>query len=53
MDQHSKNRLFTSCWCDPGPRQITLNVADVPSGMYFLRLSAPGIEQVQKVCIAH
>ncbi len=36
---------------DPGPRQITLNVADVPSGVYFLKLTAPGVEEVRKVCI--
>lgn len=38
---------------DPGPREITLNVADVPSGIYFLKLTAPDVEEVRRVCIAH
>ena len=32
---------------------ITLNVADVPSGVYFLRVTAGGVEEVKRVCIAH
>ena len=36
-----------------GARDITLNVADVPSGVYFLRVSAPGMEDMRKVAIAH
>jgi hypothetical protein len=38
---------------DAGERQITLNVADVPSGVYFLRISAPGVEEIRKVVIVH
>ena len=38
---------------DAGERQITLNVADVPSGVYFLRISAPGMEEMRKVVIVH
>ncbi len=38
---------------DAGERQITLNVADVPSGVYFLRVSAPGVEEIRKVVIVH
>ena len=36
-----------------GPREITLNVADVPTGIYFLRISGKGMDEVKKVCIAH
>ncbi|HZK76389.1 MAG TPA: hypothetical protein VFD13_05715 [Candidatus Kapabacteria bacterium] len=36
-----------------GERQITLNIADVPSGVYFLRVSGEGIDEVKKVCITH
>ncbi len=36
-----------------GERQIILNVADVPSGVYFLRISAPGVEEMRKVVIVH
>jgi hypothetical protein len=36
-----------------GPRDISLNVADVPSGVYFLQISAPGVEEMRKVVIAH
>ncbi len=36
-----------------GESQVHLNVADVPSGVYFLRVSAPGLEDVKKVCIVH
>jgi len=38
---------------DAGERQISLNVADVPSGVYFLRISAPGVEEMRKVVIVH
>jgi len=38
---------------DAGERQITLNVADVPSGVYFLRISTPGVEEMRKVVIVH
>ncbi len=38
---------------DAGERQITLNVADVPSGVYFIRISGGGIDEVKKVCIMH
>ena len=38
---------------EAGPRQITLNVADVPSGIYFLKLTAPEVEEVRKVVITH
>jgi hypothetical protein len=38
---------------DSGERQITLNIADVPSGMYFLRVSGTGIDEVKKVAISH
>jgi hypothetical protein len=34
-----------------GPREITLNVADVPSGVYFLRLQGGGVDEVRKVLI--
>ncbi len=30
-----------------------LNVADVPSGVYFLRISALGVEEMRKVVIVH
>ncbi len=36
-----------------GESRITLNNADVPSGVYFLKLTAPGVEEVRRVCIAH
>ena len=36
-----------------GESEVHLNVADVPSGVYFLKLSAPGVEDVRKVVIAH
>jgi hypothetical protein len=36
-----------------GPREITLNVADVPSGVYFLRLSGNGVDEVRRVAIVH
>ncbi len=36
-----------------GESQVHLNVADVPSGVYFLRVSAAGMEEVRKVVIAH
>ena len=35
------------------PREITLNVADVPSGVYFLRVTGGGVDEVKKVCITH
>ena len=38
---------------DAGSQQISLNVADVPSGVYFLRISAPGVEEMRKVVIVH
>jgi hypothetical protein len=38
---------------ESGERQITLNVADVPSGVYFLRVSGGGIDEVKKVAIIH
>ena len=36
-----------------GETQVHLNVADVPSGVYFLRVSAAGMEEVRKVVIVH
>ena len=36
-----------------GESQVHLNVADVPSGVYFLKFSAPGVEEVRKVVIVH
>ena len=36
-----------------GESQVHLNVTDVPSGVYFLRVSAAGMEQVRKVVIVH
>jgi hypothetical protein len=36
-----------------GLRDITLNVADVPSGVYFLRISVPGVKEMRKVVIVH
>ena len=36
-----------------GESQVHLNVADVPSGVYFLRVSGTGVEEVKRVCIAH
>jgi hypothetical protein len=38
---------------ESGERQIALNVADVPSGVYFLRVSGDGIDEVKKVAIVH
>ncbi len=38
---------------EAGGREITLNVADVPSGVYFLRISGAGIQELKKVWIAH
>ncbi len=38
---------------EAGERCITLNVADVPNGVYFLRVSAEGVDEIKKVCIAH
>jgi hypothetical protein len=38
---------------ETGERRITLNVADVPSGVYFLRVTAGAVEEVKGVCIAH
>ena len=38
---------------ESGPREITLNVADLPSGVYFLRISSPGADEVKKVAIVH
>lgn len=35
------------------PREITLNVADVPSGVYFLRLHGDEVDEVRKVAIVH
>jgi hypothetical protein len=35
-----------------GPREITLNVSDVPCGVYFLRLQGDGVDEVRKVLIA-
>ena len=35
------------------PRDLSLMVADVPSGVYFLRVSAAGMEEVRKVVIVH
>ncbi|SRR5581483_4476649 len=35
-----------------GERQLTLNVANVPSGIYFLRVSGTGFDEVKKVMIA-
>ncbi|GEM_PF-2403608 len=34
-------------------RQISLNVTDVPSGMYFLRVLGTGFDEVKKVMITH
>ncbi|MFI5202663.1 MAG: T9SS type A sorting domain-containing protein, partial [Candidatus Kapaibacterium sp.] len=44
-----------NAWQFPGSgsRDVTLNVADVPSGIYFLRVSGSGMDKVKKVCIAH
>jgi hypothetical protein len=36
-----------------GPREITLNVADVPSGVYFLRLQGDGVDEVKRVAVIH
>jgi hypothetical protein len=36
-----------------GPREITLNVADVPSGVYFVRLQGGGVDEVKRVAIIH
>jgi hypothetical protein len=36
-----------------GPREISLNVADVPSGVYFLRLRGGGLDEVKRVAIIH
>jgi hypothetical protein len=38
---------------DAGERQISLNVADVQSGVYFLQVSAPGVEEMRKLVIVH
>jgi hypothetical protein len=38
---------------EAGERRITLNVADVPSGVYFLRVSGGGVDEVKRVCITH
>ena len=34
-----------------GESEVHLNVADVPSGVYFLRVSAAGVEEMRKVVI--
>jgi hypothetical protein len=46
---------IVNVWLFPvsGPRDITLNDADVPSGVYFLRVSAPGVDEMRKVVIVH
>jgi hypothetical protein len=36
-----------------GPREITLNVSDAPSGVYFLRLQGDGVDEVKRVAIIH
>ena len=36
-----------------GDEHVTVNVADVASGVYFLRVSAAGMEEVRKVVILH
>ncbi len=36
-----------------GSQQISLNVTDVSSGVYFLQISAPGLEEMRKVVIVH
>jgi len=38
---------------EAGEQQITLNVADVPSGVYFLRVSGGGVDEVKRVAIVH
>jgi hypothetical protein len=38
---------------EAGERRITLNVADVPSGVYFLRVSDGRVDEVKRVCITH
>ncbi len=46
---------IVNAWQFPsfGHRDITLNVADVQSGVYFLQISAPGVEEMRKVVIVH
>jgi hypothetical protein len=38
---------------EAGERRITLNVADVPSGVCFLRVSGGGVDEVKRVAIIH
>ena len=46
---------IANVWSFPASstRDITLNIADVPSGVYFLQISARGVDEMRKVVIVH